>query len=295
MAHESLVPDLKDAPRATHSPVIWLRRALFLVIGLLIVIWSLPRMVAMTSLRERAVHWAEPELPPGLRVGQATFEWLEPVVLEDVVLAGPTGEPMLSVDRITSEEPLWRMALKKIPRPSFRAAGFRLAVVIPKGATRLDTVWLSALPKGTGIRNLPRLQVTGGQITFYDEERTMLSRLDQIAVDIEPVKDGDAYDITARARASHPAPDGRVELTVHLPRNPGDGAGGQMLLRLEDAALDPFDPILVDYLAGRRLTGRMHASLSADWTSNSNGTLSITAQLDAGQSNIALIGSDQES
>ncbi|QDU40384.1 hypothetical protein Mal4_47400 [Maioricimonas rarisocia] len=295
MAHESPTSEPEDAPRTVRSPLIWLRRALFVVIGLMIVIWTLPRMVATTSLRQRAVHWAEPELPPGLTVGQATFEWLEPIVLEDVELNGPTGEPMLKVDRITSEEPLWRLALKKIPRPSFRAAGFRLAVVIPEGANRLDTVWLSALPKGTGIRNLPRLQVTGGQITFYDEERTMLSRLDQITIGIEPVEDGDAYDITARARASHPEPDGRVELTVHLPRDPKDGGGGRMQLLLDNAPLDPFDPVLSDYLAGRRLTGRLDATLSADWSSHSNGTLAITAELDARESDIELIGSDAES
>lgn len=55
MAHESPVPvESEDAPRTTRPLVIWLRRALFLVIGLLLVIWTLPRMVAMTSLRDQA-------------------------------------------------------------------------------------------------------------------------------------------------------------------------------------------------------------------------------------------------
>ena len=296
MAHEPPVPvESEDAPRTTRPLVIWLRRALFLVIGLLLVIWTLPRMIAMTSLRDQAVRWAEPELPPGLTVGQATFEWLEPIVLEDVELAGPTGEPMLSVDRITSEQPLWRMALNKIPRPSFRAAGFRLAVVVPEGATRLDTTWLGALPKGTGVRNLPRLQVTGGEITFYDEQRVTLSRLDDITIGVEPVDEGNAFRIHALARASHPEPDGRVELTVHLPRDPSDGSGGRMELKLDDAPLDPFDPILVDYLAGRRLAGRLDATLSANWTSSQNGTLKISAELDAHDSNIDLIGTDEVS
>ena len=137
---ESPVPVARNA--GTSRGRKWIFRFVFLpTLGLGILVWFAPMIVATTALRQRIPRLLFPTYPGKVEVGAASFGWFLPVVVRDLHFKNAEGHPLLDIREISSSEPLWKLMTGrsnlgrlKVVEPNF----LKFAVPLLADTTQID-------------------------------------------------------------------------------------------------------------------------------------------------------------
>ncbi|MBW3596078.1 MAG: hypothetical protein KY475_02255 [Planctomycetes bacterium] len=89
----------------------WRRWLFSIAVLLLVLVAAAPYVAEVTPVRDRIVDAVAERQNVRAEVGGASFGWFTPLELRDVRVESLDGEPLLNVDRIRAERPLWELAL----------------------------------------------------------------------------------------------------------------------------------------------------------------------------------------
>jgi hypothetical protein len=90
----------------------WLRRGLFVLILLGVVGLSAPTVLSLTVLKRSVPKMLVPMLHANIDWSELSLGWLSPVVIKDLKIADLEGRPLLDVQKISTDRPLWALAAR---------------------------------------------------------------------------------------------------------------------------------------------------------------------------------------
>ncbi len=119
----------------------WLRVVWVGGIGVGILLWLLPSLVAHSFLLNWIVGYLAADFQGQIRVGGATLGWFSPLVLRQIEVQESSGRPLASIDQLTSNRSLWKLLWNQQDLGQWLLEGAKLHVrVRPDG-----TNWEDAL------------------------------------------------------------------------------------------------------------------------------------------------------
>lgn len=145
---EPTVPD----PKRRRRRAIWI--AIVVVACLLVFIAVLPRLASIGPIRNCLLRAAFPRVDGTIRVGTARLGWFSPILVENVEVCSPDGEPVVAVARLEGNRPLWRMIFGS-ELGEFRVERPRVNVVLDRNGSNLSRVFAGRKPDEKEIRRPP--------------------------------------------------------------------------------------------------------------------------------------------
>jgi hypothetical protein len=255
----------------------WLIGVPSVLIGVLVLLWSVPVIVAHTSLRQTIVSAALADFEGSVTIGSASLGWLSPLLARDVEARDLRGQPLGRAAALQSEKSLLGL-LSDTSRPGvFRVSEPTLQLALrPDGSNWEDAVakLLSGPSQGTAVRALT-IQVEGGTLEVHDTARNGQFRLDQLNLALQ-MDDASPLPIKVRAAAAVVAqgkPPG--QLSVDLAWKPGETdatyyGDGQVTLRGETVPLAAMSSLAQRFLGDIQAQGAASGDALWQWKEGGN-------------------------
>lgn len=222
------------------------RRWPWLLLLLLLIVFFLPNVIAMTSLKQRAIDYALAEFKGKVSVNSASIGWLQPITLKQVEAFDAAGQPLASIEEIKTSRSL----------VSFLTSSDYGSVEINQ-----PSVWLQLRPDGSNFEDacaawlataesddqpalndaadqnirLPKIQlhVSNGTIGLFSSDNTQSWQIEQL-------------NVTANTSHELAAVVAEVACEVTVYNGP---AGGQLIAQSNgtlaaSVQVDPGSPVL---------------------------------------------------
>lgn len=250
----------------------WLRRQfrrLFLLgLGLAVLVWFAPAMVANTDLRHQAAAWIFGDLQGTIHVGQASLGWFAPVVLHDVEVRDPDGELLLTAPRVESAYTLLQLASHPEDLGPFHFEQPVLHVVLTDRSSNLEKAlhrYLFPDPAAAASRLAVEVQVADGRVELHAGDSQWTLEKVQTTVHY-PGDDSTPLQVKMTAQA---AGGGRLssELVYHGWNNSDQSLqpSAEAALTTEQWPLAMLNPLLRRLAVPLHAQGQLQTQLKAAW------------------------------
>jgi len=236
----------------------WLIGVPAVLIGLVVLLWSVPVIVAHTSLRQTIVSAALADFEGSVTVGSASLGWLSPLLARDVEARDTRGQPLGRAAALLG-------LLADTSRPGvFRVTDPNVQLVLrPDGSNWEDALAkLLSGPSSTSPVRMLTVQIEGGSVQVQDAARDGQFRLEQLNLALQ-MDDTSPLPIKVRAAAALVADgEGPGQVAVDFAWKPGEDDAtyygeGQVVLRGETVSLAAVSSL------AQRFLGQVHAQGAA--------------------------------
>ena len=267
----------------------WLIGVPSVLIGAVVLLWSVPVIVAHTSLRQTIVTAALSDFEGSVTVGSASLGWLSPLLARDVEARDVRGQPLGRAASLQSEKSLLGLLSDTSNPGVFRVSEPTLQLALrPDGSNWEDALakLLSGPSQGASVRALT-VQVEGGTIEVHDTARNGQFRLDQLNLALQ-MDDASPLPIKLRAAAavvSEGKPSG--QLSVDVAWKPGETdatyyGDGQVTLRGEAVPLAAVSSFAQRFLGDVQAQGSASGDALWQWKEGGNRQRLQVDRLEAG-------------
>ncbi len=171
------------------------RRWPWLLLLLLLIVFFLPNVIAMTSLKQRAIDFALADFKGKVTVDSASVGWLQPITLRQIEAFDTTGQPLASIEEIKTSRSLLSFLTSsdygsvEINQPSvwlqLRPDGSNLEDACAAWLTTTETDdQLASNESGDTNLRLPEVQlnVNNGTIGLFSSDETQSWQIEQLNV-----------------------------------------------------------------------------------------------------------------
>ncbi len=254
----------------------WLRRWLIglplLAVGAIVLLWSVPVIVANTSLRQSIVSAALSDFEGSVTIGSASLGWLSPLLAHDIEARDGRGQPLGHVKSLRSEKSLLGLLSDTSDPGVFRVEEPKLQVVLrPDGSNWEDALakLLSQPSQGSAVQKLT-IQVEGGTLEVRDATPGGPWRLDRLQLAMQwdeaaplPIKVRAAGVFDSNGKQSGP-------VSVDWAWKPGDTdatyyGDGQLTLRGESLPLAAFSSLAQRFVGDIQAQGTANCDALWQW------------------------------
>lgn len=250
----------------------WLLGIPAVLIGLIVLLWSVPVIVAHTSLRQTIVSAALADFEGSVTVGSASLGWLSPLLARDVEARDTHGQPLGRAAVVASDKSLLGL-LSDTSRPGvFRVTEPSVQLVLrPDGSNWEDALakLLSGPSQTSAVRALG-VQIEGGSLQIQDVARDSQFRLEELNLGLQ-LDDSSPLPIKVRAAAALVAEgEGPGQVAVDLAWKPGEDdatyfGDGQMTVRGETVSLAAVSSFLQRFLGDVQAQGAASGDALWQW------------------------------
>jgi hypothetical protein len=237
------------------------------LIGLLVLVWFAPSVVARTGLRNALARRAANKLHGSLEIGSASLGWLSPVELRQLVLRDAQGRVVATLPRLTSSKSLLALLWSPTELGDIHLEQPTLEVVIENASTNLEDVleayWRDDSP--TPARPQVQIRLTEGQLRLRDAGSGQAGELQGITATVA-IPAAVAEPIAVQLSVGE-----RLQLHVRV------GPTGDANLVAQSFPLQALTPLLSRFQPGLSVGGLLTAQLTAGWgsTTTVEGTLAV--------------------
>lgn len=241
---------------------------------LLLVLWSLPMMVAHSPLRNAILASLCRDLDGTVTADGAALGWFSPVRLYDVEVRDRDGNPVLELPAVEGQVSL-RALLMDVERPGhYRLDKPRLRVRLTEEGSNVEDVLATLLAKEPSQELASpefSLEIVDGAATIEDVPSGRSWELDDLSGVVklahnwtEPLR------VQLSAAARHAGGAGTLELDATVEAQANEGAPpdsrGQVTVTGAALPLDLFEPLLRRVQPDARLSGTLSTNLHCEWT-----------------------------
>jgi len=258
--------DQQESPRTRRRLLRrWLIGLPLLAVLVVVLVWSVPVIVANTGLRQSIVSAALSDFEGSVTIGSASLGWLSPLLAHDIEARDGRGRPLGHVKSLRSEKSLLGLLSDTSHPGVFRVEEPKLQLVLrPDGSNWEDALakLLSGPSQGSAVQKLT-VQVEGGTLEVRDAASGAPWRLDQLQLAMQwdeaaplPIKVRAAGALGSDGKQSGP-------VSVDWAWKPGDTdatyyGDGQLTLRGESLPLAALSSL------AQRFVGDIQAQGVAD-------------------------------
>jgi len=160
----------------------WLIGVPLVAVAAIVLLWSVPVIVANTGLRQSIVSAALSDFEGSVSIGSASLGWLSPLLAHDIEARDRRGQPLGYVKSLRSEKSLLGLLSDTSQPGVFRVEEPKLQLVLrPDGSNWEDALakLLSEPSQGSAVQKLA-IQVEGGTLEVRDATSGVPWRLDQL-------------------------------------------------------------------------------------------------------------------
>lgn len=112
-------------------------------VAVLVVLAALaPYLASLGLFRNALVRAVMPPVEGSVRCGSASLGWFSPIVLENIEIRSADDAPVLSVEQLTGDQPLWKMLVDRSDLGTFRIVQPHGNLVLSKSGTNLADVFV---------------------------------------------------------------------------------------------------------------------------------------------------------
>lgn len=134
-------PASAAAPPAAKPRRRWAFRLLLLLTACLGAgVWFAPLIVASTSLKQQIPKLIFPTYPGAMEVGEASLDWLRPVVVQDLKAEDAEGHPFLEVKQFSTSLPLWKLVIQRSSLGGLLLSEPRVSIEFRPGGSNVEDI-----------------------------------------------------------------------------------------------------------------------------------------------------------
>ena len=273
------------APRRPRR-FLWTLSLLLLSLGVLA--WFAPLIIATTDLRQQIVPRIFPDAKAEFTIGSASLGWLSPVQLRHIQARDAAGQPLLEIESVTTQHPLWQLVRDSQNLGKISVHGLTWHAEVEEEGTNLESAFAESFTSG-GDGDLPTLtvEVLESRIELNDRVagRTATLEIPTASVQLNPhsttpiaaeaaarVSDGGTQGELRLNYVDHVTADGNATLVRH-----------QLNLEATQASLRPLACILRRLLGPCDVGGLSTGQLTLEWTDTSESPIVLWGQLSTNQ------------
>lgn len=264
--YESQSPRLRRLRR-------WLIGLPLLAVGTIVLLWSVPVIVAKTSLRQSIVSAALSDFEGSVTIGSASLGWLSPLLAHDIEARDGRGQPLGHVKSLRSEKSLLGLLSDPSQPGVFRVEEPKVQLVLrPDGSNWEDALakLLSEPSQGAAVQKFT-VQIEGGTLEVRDAASETPWQWDDLRLAMQwdeaaplPIKVRAAGLIGGGGRQSGP-------VSVDWAWKPGDTdatyyGNGQLTLRGQSLPLAAFSSLAQRFLGDIQAQGTADCDALWQWT-----------------------------
>lgn len=97
----------RSTRRSRRKPGRFRRMALAGLVVMAVAIGLLPNLIGWTGLHQRLLDWGTSDFAGRISVGRASLGWFQPVILDQLSATDSEGQPLVTVDRISTSNSLF--------------------------------------------------------------------------------------------------------------------------------------------------------------------------------------------
>lgn len=248
----------------------WLIGVPLLAVAAIVLVWSVPVIVANTSLRQSIVSAALSDFEGSVTIGSASLGWLSPLLARDIEARDGRGQPLGHVKSLRSEKSLLGLLSDTSHPGVFLVEEPKLHLVLrPDGSNWEDALakLLSEPSQGSAVQKLT-IQVEGGTLEVRDAASRGPWRFDELQFAMQwdeaaplPIKVRAAGVLGSDGKQSGP-------VSVDWAWKPGDNdetyfGDGQLTLRGQSVPLGTLSSLAQRFVGDIQAQGT--ASCDALW------------------------------
>ena len=137
--------------------------AVIFVIGFIILpgtfIISGPWIISKTSLRQKIVPWAVPELKGECSIGTASFGWFSPIQLDDVSLEDSESKPLLTGATVHFDRTLFELLVEGVGGATLTISDAQIHLVADESSTNWERALETLLAQPASKVPVPAITV----------------------------------------------------------------------------------------------------------------------------------------
>jgi len=253
-------------------------------LGLLLLAWFAPAIVAHSPLRQQVAPTLVPDFEGPVHIGSASLGWFSPVVLRDVTVHDAAEQPLLTAGEIASEKSLLGLLSNLADLGGFRIARPHLHVVLRNDGSNVEDALAPLLapqdepssPLGVSV------EIVEGTVDVTEAARGRKWKVSALSVSLsKPLDTAKPLALTLDATVPNSKQTGTLaaELTCHVPTDADtESVGhGQIKLRCNALPLEIAQSVLARFVPGVQVTGRLTSGLECSWEGAGNRPTFIAA------------------
>ncbi len=279
-AEEPMPPEPAPRPRRRRR---WL---LLATLGLLVMVWLLPGVVAHTPLLGWVVGRATADLDGELSVGRASLGWFSPIEAERIEIRDPQGQPVLTADKVAGNKPLIALLLDPTLLGKFRVESPELTVELRDDGSNVEDLLAEYLKPSDEPSSTASLavEVVDGAVTVRDGQSGRQWPLRNVQLSLATSTDGTGrveIEASGETAEAHPRSGLSVSLSMNTATESSSVPSGTAKIAADALPLAVFQPLAARFLPGTRLDGRLTLRIETRTGTGQSGEVSVEADVAA--------------
>lgn len=282
---------------------------LSVLIGLPLLVFAAPIVIAKTPLLGAVVALGAKEVNGKLTVGSASLNWVQPVELRDVELKDAQGNTVAKIEEITSGRTLFGLLTNLSDLGSFQVVKPEIDLMFENKTSNLEEALAPMLePKPKAVVKKESvgvgLKVIDGVVRIADTVGGRTWQIDELNCDIAlPADTAKELSIAAAGRVTPADPAGHfsVQITVQPgdastapdpkdPAAPWLASSGKMNISAHVLPLELLEPLLQRFAGGGEVSGLADIEYSGEWGRDPSGARRGQLAGQATASNLVMVG-----
>ena len=256
-----------------------------LLMFLAVAIFFAPQIVTQTTLKDRLLQWALPAGAAHVEIGTARAGWLAPVSLQDVQVRDVQGQPMIFIEEVSTEKPLFEFVKNYRELGTIHIRNPHLQLIVTKDGSNLQEALAtlttsekesSRQATSTSSPVSLGLEITNGKIDVADQVSGIQSVADNVNLTLHvPAANESELVLKLAANTIQGQQTGQLQADIQWKPphefTAKDLGAGQIVFQSNQFPLPILAPLLSRTVPDLRLDGQLNADLTCNWANQVDG------------------------
>ncbi|HEX4149324.1 MAG TPA: hypothetical protein VHY20_10065, partial [Pirellulales bacterium] len=265
-----------------------------MVLGSALIAAAGPTLVVCGPWRDRLLNFCLADLQGTVSTGSVSVGWFSPLLVSQLSVADPQGQPVLSVSALATERSLLGLLLQPSHLGTITLDGAQVELVLREDGSNLEDLfahWLTAPQPGSATPPGCELNIHDARLTIRDTASSQECAIDplnmQATVKAEP---GLSLEATVEGTLKHDGHSGPLAIKISNQPSQASGAesaaAGSLTVKVNDFPLAICQALACRVQPHSKLTGTLAADFNCQWGTGDRGQPRRSA---AGQLQVAAL------
>lgn len=245
--------------------------------ALLMFVWFLPSLVAMTSMRQQISGWVIPDFEGEVKIGSASLGWLSSVVLRDVVLIDDQGETLGEIATLRTGKSLWSLMNSGGNVGKVELTGVHLHLVCTPAGSNVETAMgpLLAASDPHAAPVAATVVISDSQVEIARAGQAPLGAFNIIHLKLTtPAATAGPLQVELQGHAACGQRSGALNMNLAWQPPTAVGANprgeGEVAISSDKVPMELFEPLLERVDPGLKFASRFSSNMKVSWSQLQN-------------------------
>lgn len=276
--------DRYDRPHSRHRVLRWSAAALFAAFALIAIA---PQLVAWSPLRHETPRLRLRGFEGRIRVGHASLSWWSPIVLSDMELFAPDGEPFIHISKYTEQRSVFKLLFRRTEPSHIRVEEPRVTLKLRADGSNVEDAMRPVLEHQKRRPTKERsLEVIGGELKAVETLTGRSADWTQISLNVHSSPSGaEPNELHLSTRLAEA--DEADSLNVHFEwfsddntAKPANLPSRSLAVKTANLPLRSLDPLLARIIPDLELSGTITTDMQISLPDPQTATNGTSVQIE---------------